>query len=361
MNEEWFQSSRDRGQNELDDEFLESEFESDAKTWPGFGEAFRHFMTGYVTIIRSSMVANCVGVYLYKGNKSLEFFIGEDDKGTVRTPMMLPEGSLCEKAAGSESPFIDGQLPRGTMMDGIAGCEIRSFIAAPMTRGGDVKGVLAVGSDAVESFGEEDRFFMERCADTLIHVMDAFHHGLCSELDIEVNRVYLDLELQYKNVQDEDSALLFFVQNLKRLFKFHRLTLSVRQGEEGVIRHVYGQVDHYDRNVRFPLNEGLNGWVMKRNTALIIADINEGDYIRPRYSRTESTDHGLHSFLGIPLGNESQSWGCVSLESKNVNQYNEKGKDILTRLAVQLENKLNSIQLQQQFQALNENKKSMEE
>ena len=120
-----------------------------------------------------------------------------------------------------------------------------------------------------------------------------------------------------------------------------------RRGE-GEIRFVYGQVDHLDRGTRFPLDGGLNGWLIKRNAPLIIQDIEEGRFIRPRYFADEDSKHGMHAFLGIPLnGGREQAWGCISLESKQSGQYAAKAKDVLTTLAIPLQLALERLTLPQ--------------
>jgi GAF domain-containing protein len=100
---------------------------------------------------------------------------------------------------------------------------------------------------------------------------------------------------------------------------------------------VQGQLDGLTQGVRFPLDEGLNGWVLKRNTPLIIQDIGEGDYLRPRYFKGENSKHGLRSFIGMPMGTVESGWGCFSLESKRPGQYNDKIKEVLHHFGLQLE------------------------
>jgi transcriptional regulator with GAF, ATPase, and Fis domain len=211
-------------------------------------------------------------------------------------------------------------------------------------------GVLAIGSTATESFSEEDRDFLVQFGDLLTQVMGLCHRGLRWETDQEVYRVYSDLEHSLLLAHDEESVANSFIHQIHRLFPFDRFTLCIREGEEGHIRFVFGQVDTIDRGIRFPLEEGLNGWIIKRNVPLIIADMAEGDYVRPRYFVNENIKHGLHSFIGIPLtGGEQEAWGCISLESRTVGQYGEKGKQILTSLSIPLQLALERVYLKEKL------------
>jgi transcriptional regulator with GAF, ATPase, and Fis domain len=171
-------------------------------------------------------------------------------------------------------------------------------------------------------------------------------------MDQEVFKVLVKLQNLLAQTKDEEGAVSSFVQEIRHLFSFDRFTLCFKEGNEGVIRHVYGQVDDFDRGTRFLLNEGLNGWIIKRNAPMIIADIEKGDYIRPRYFRDEYSKHGLRSFLGVPLGRGEEAWGCLSLESRLVNQYSEKGKDVLSLLAEYLYSTLERISLILQLREL---------
>ena len=131
----------------------------------------------------------------------------------------------------------------------------------------------------------------------------------------------------HKSAQEEEIAVVNFVEYIKRLFPFDRFTQCIKEGNEGVIRHVIGQVDDLDKGLRFPIDDGLNGWILKRNAPLLISDMEEGDYPRPRYYQGEGSKRGLRSFLGIPLADNSEVWGSVSLESRIENQYGEKEKE----------------------------------
>jgi signal transduction protein with GAF and PtsI domain len=134
-----------------------------------------------------------------------------------------------------------------------------------------------------------------------------------------------------------------FVEQMAKLFPFDRFTVCLADGNEGLIRFVRGQMDQQKPGMRFPLDEGLAGWVIKRKVPLLIPDILHGEYPRPRYLKTESTAHGLHSFLGVPLGREDRFKGCLIMESREPGQYTDKIKDVFHQLADQLDYALDRI------------------
>ena len=324
----------------------------DDSLWSGFGDAFRLYVQELLTVIRSAVVASCAGFYMQRGNDGLEFNAGENEHGHWNRRMFIDDGSLVDHVAKQKVPVLEDNLPIGTSLDGLPNAEIRSFLGVPLIRDDEVAGVLALGSNATQSFGEADQEFLVRCGELLSHVMTVCRRGLQWEMDQEVFRVLVELHGQLVYTEDEDGAVSHFVKEIRKLFSFDRFTLCIKEGNEGVIHHVYGQVDDFDRGTRFSLNEGLNGWIIKRNAPMIIADVEKGDYVRPRYYRDEYSKHGLRSFLGIPLGRGEEAWGCMSLESRLVNQYSEKGKDVLVLLSEHLYSTLERISLLSQLREL---------
>jgi len=347
----------DRGGEDSSSEVISEEVFQKGE-WKDFGEAFRRYYQELLTVVRNAVAASCVGLYLKRGRDGLEFHAGEDDQGHVSRQASVVEGDLVDRVSKQKAVLLEGNLPIGTVLNGMPDSEIRSFLGVPLVWENEVVGVLAVGSEATESFGEEDRDLLVRCGRLVSQVMAVYHRGLRWQMDQEVYRVYLDLEKALQDVEDEESAVFCFVQHIRKLFSFDRFTLCAKEGEEGSIRYVHGQVDDLDRDTRFSLDEGLNGWVLKRNVSLLIPDMEEGDSIRPRYFRDEDSKHGLRSFLGIPLGKGESVWGCFSLESKEVDQYSEKGKEVLTTLAVPLQSTFERIHLMKQFQELSQGRGS---
>ena len=318
----------------------------------GFGDIFRSYSQDFLTVVRTAMVASNVGLYLQKGQQELEFTVGESEFGQVAEPVLVNEGSLIDNVVKQKTSLLEGNLPIGTSLDGMEEVEIRSFLGVPLILANQVVGVLAVGSEATENFGDEDKDFLIKCGKLLTQVMTVCHKGLRWEMDQVVYNVHLELEKALQDVKDEENAVMSFVEHIKKLFPFDRFTFCVKEGNEGVIRYVYGQIDDLNQGVRFPLDEGLNGWVIKRNTPLFIPDMEEGDYVRPRYFRDENPRHGMRSFLCVPLGNEEGAWGAISLESKSVAKYGEKGKEVLMNLMIHLDSTLERIRLLQQLKQL---------
>lgn len=326
--------------------------------WSGYGVAFKQYSAALLGVIRSAVaVASSAAFYLRKKDGSLELQAGESPSGILQERHRIRDDDLVERVVRQKGVILESNLPFGIHLAGLSGHEIRSFLGVPLMVRDEVAGVLAVGSDATGSFGEADENFLQRCSQLLVQVMTLCHRGLQWETDKKVFTAHIDLERELSHALHEENALNAFVANAKQLFFFERLTFCSRDGAEGMIRHVYGQIDDMDREKRFPLEAGLVGLVMKRNSPLIIEDLNDSDYIRPRYLTGENPRHGLRSFLGIPLNHGTdEAWGCITIESRKPKLYSGKSREILNSLCGLLETNLDRIDLQEQVKAKQQDK-----
>ena len=330
--------------------------ESGDSVWRGFGEAFQWYYRGFLTIIRNASVASAVALYLKKGQNVFEFQGGDTASGPVTQKLLVQEGSLIEIVARQRKSFLEGKLPIGVTMPGIPGFQIRSFIGVPMIRENEVTGVLAMGSEAMDNFSEQDQELLEKCGQLFMQVMVVYRKGLRWEMDEKIYRLHLDLERQLENNRDEQSILLAFVDVMKKMFPFSRLTFCEKDGNQGVVRWVYGQLDDYNQGARFNLDDGLNGWILKRNAPMIVEDITGGEVTRPRYEKGESHEHGLHSFMGIPMADMDDVWGCLTLESPEPGQYDGTGQQVFASMSLHLKSALERIRLMRQIQKLAESR-----
>ena len=316
------------------------------------GQAFSLFYRTFLSVIREATAASVVGLYLRKGDH-LELLYAESDIRSDYSPVLVHEGSLIHGVTALKSAVCKGTVPNGTFISGIDDFEIRSFTGIPLMIDKRITGVLAAGSDATEHFGEDDVNLLERCGGLISQVMPVYHRAWRHEIKDTLYHIQLEIEQELRKVEDENQAFQVFTQGLMKLFSFDRCALCYKEGNEGIIRQVFGQIDHLDQGFRFPLDEGLTGWVMKRNSPLLVEDIQEGSYIRPRYYADEDSRHGMRSFLGVPLGG-SQAWGCVCIESKRISHYGDRDKNGLLTVIPFFELTLRRLNLQEQLKSMTE-------
>ncbi len=326
--------------------------------WKGFGKAFHWYCQESLSVVRGALAASCAALYLQRDGDTLEFQTGESHYGKIDRKVVIQKGGLIYQVAKAGSRFINNELPPGVSMAGMSGPDIRSFVGIPLIWNDKILGVLAAGSEATDHFSEDDAGLLFRCGRLITQVMIVYHQGLRWERDQKLYRVHMGLVRSLETVNDEEEAISCFVQHIKGLFHFDRFTLCTLEEDKGNIRYVFGQIDNMDRGTRFPLDEGINGWILKRNSPIVIEDMEKGNYQRPRYFQNESTNHGLRSFLGIPLGMFEKVWGCLSLESREVAKYSETGKEMLGITALLLQSILEKIRLNKQLESLSRDGRS---
>lgn len=305
--------------------------------WQGFNEAFREYCSDFYTVVMQSLITDCIGLYMGNQHSDLHFFSGKIADDLLEGPRRINPNGVIELCFEKKESVLEGNLPIGSQLCGIDSCDIRSALAVPLMMQSSIVGVLAVGSMTVDHFSEDDIQILLRFGRLMTRVMAACYTGLRWETDRNVYQVHLELEKNLQQCVDEDTIADAFIGQVRKLLSIDRFTFCKRDGEEGAVVYVYGQIDHIDRGVRFPLDEGLNGWVLRRNAPLIIPDIEEGRYIRPRYYKDEDVKHGLHSYLGIPLSRPGgEAWGCLSFENRASDMYTQKTADIIQTLAIPL-------------------------
>lgn len=300
----------------------------------GFGKAFRNFASDYVKMIKNASGIDCVALYLQKGKEGVEFQVGIAADNLINSRLMITNDNLVYEVISRASSVLEANLPIGITMGGLPQVEIRSFLGVPMMYQNEIIGVLAMGSCTMNDFRDDDIALMKQREKLITQVMINYRRGLRWEMQQQVYDIHLNLEKKLLNAKNDESVINIFVQEIKRMFLFDRFAYCIKEAAEGVVKYVYGQIDDVGSNYRFSLSDGLVGWVMRRNCPLRIEDINKGDYNQPRYSINEDKKHGLRSFLIIPLTIDNEAWGCVTLESRAVNQYSENAKEVLMNLTL---------------------------
>jgi transcriptional regulator with GAF, ATPase, and Fis domain len=130
-----------------------------------------------------------------------------------------------------------------------------------------------------------------------------------------------------KKADTEQEAADLLRRDLARVFPFDGLTVCRRDNSGCTVSHSWGTED-IRPGMRFGLEDGLGGWIVKHGAALVIKDMAEG-IRRARFSRQENPKHAFRSFLGVPLGEGKPAAGCVCLESRSPAAYDDKSKEIL--------------------------------
>lgn len=332
-------------QEEDEEEESEEDGEEEKEGWQGFRKAFEGSCHEFLILLRQTLIATCGGFYLERSSGVLELHTGDTDVARPDISAVVPPGNIIEEVWESRTPFLETSTAANTFLPGMADQEIKSMVCVPVIWKDTCLGVLSLGSNAEGTFSEDDKNLLARYGSYLGRLMNDYRQGVKTEMQVELFKTHLSIQQGLRGIQNENEAMNIFVEHLRSLFVFDRLSLSKRHGDDASIRYVYGPVGDMDVSSDFPLDEGLTGWVMRRNMPLLIPDLVGNNFRRPRYKKEEDHRHGMRSFLGIPLSDPSMAWGAITLESAYTGQYSEQDKQSLSSLLLHLEAVLSKIYL----------------
>jgi len=196
-------------------------------------------------------------------------------------------------------------------------------------------------SDIPENFNREDVNTIKK----IIHSTDIFTFEALKSYGLNDTCEYLNSNLHLAENLNKagnlDECFELFCDFIVNKFEAAKLTVAMRdsfESQTAVIKKSIGLDDPYKSGYTFPLEEGLNGFVIMKNKPHLIEDIEKGEYFVPRYSKEEKTNYGIHSFLAVPIEIKSKAIGMVSLEDKVNKKYSVQDKNILINYAAILAN-----------------------
>ncbi len=146
--------------------------------------------------------------------------------------------------------------------------------------------------------------------------------------EIQLNKKMLEFTRKLNASNTISAAIEQMAFLISDEFEASRLCISLKKKEmdQASIKKVVGQLDEFVEDTVFPLDEGITGWVISKNKPYLIDDMEKGEYFIPRYNKNEKSNHGLRSFLGIPIEAGEQVMGAVTLEHRSASKYGEPEK-----------------------------------
>ncbi|NOX89420.1 MAG: GAF domain-containing protein [Calditrichaeota bacterium] len=189
-------------------------------------------------------------------------------------------------------------------------------------------------AEAYDFFNHEDRSTIHKINEiTLEFLKKALIIEHLKEENVQTSKS-LALSRQLTLARSIKSAVNQFTEFLIQEFQATKLTIAFRKDYDlsstrGVIIYSIGKDDVFKAGYEFPLDEGLNGWVVLKNRPYLLDDIDKGEYFIPRFSRQEKTNYGLRSFLSVPVHFDNQAIGMVTLEDVRANKFSTEDKERL--------------------------------
>ena len=208
-------------------------------------------------------------------------------------------------------------------------------LAAPVFVDKEAIGILTVDSAEENAFTEDDIHLVETYGGVVAEVIVNYNNLFEFENSARIFSSFYEVSRGLNSNLKFDEVLDLLISILEQIFKFDRITISQYEsgGDQAEVIRVRGQMDDFPEGFRFQLVEGLNGWVIRKQKPLRVADMEKGDLFMPRYSKEEKTNYELRSFLAAPISYHDFCFGAVSIENRKPNAYKERHERILVMLA----------------------------
>lgn len=348
-------NSKDFNWESISDEKFDEQFQR-------FEENFELLLNDLLQKVKKVLDAKTVGVFLLSlEDHTLFLKAGFSDSPNFYLGSRIPlAGNLPGTVVKREVTLMENTIPENSpAINYYAEEEITgSFLGVPLIIDKEIIGVLVTDSVEENKFSEKEKHLFEtfsRVIEKLIvnfeELKDTnrkflFYSGLYE--------VSLDLSSQFK----EQDVIFKFLEIVKKVFNYDRLAISFCKPDSDEAEIAY--LDYSDSSLKeeeifpvktvFKISEGLNGYVLRKNEGLVVADLRknskvESDFIEsdgikelnfhPRYQSNEETSCGYRSFLAVPFDTIDKA-GIITIESKQPFFFNKENKEILKKLTVTL-------------------------
>ena len=300
---------------------------------------FQSYLNKILDIINSTFVASTAVIYLIDQEKNTlvpKVIVAKTEK-KCQAKEIDADKEIMREIFEKKEIIINDELSEEEIRDIFEsiGHAFKSFLGAPIFIEKEVIGVIAVYSNTKGAFGEEDKSLIKSFAEvvsrTVVNYNSIFEFETSSLLFSSFYEISKGLNSNLKF----DEIIDMLINMVKKIFEFDQISLSIieESGFYAIIKRVIGKVDEFKEGYRFPLEEGLNGWVIRKNRSILVSTLEKGDYFIPRYSKTEKSNFGLKSFLSAPIGYYNKCIGAITIESKKANLYSELHENVLVMLA----------------------------
>ncbi len=247
-------------------------------------------------------------------------------------------------------PDNEGLLPYHNASD----VHPKSFMAVPLYFDDYIVGVLCADSDVEQAFSEDDLQILTSFSQSVAIQLACSNKLYEFESENWTTKLLYDFSKGILEIQSTGDLWEYLNRSIKKVFAADRVIVAEKiNSENGAVVHVSGQHVLLRPGEKFPNNEGLLGWVMRKNESIIIEDFSEKENYIPRMSLEETPAGELKSLLAVPVAIDQEAQMVISVESFKANHYNEQHKKILETMAYQVAAFLEKAKILNQLETYN--------
>ncbi|HOD98247.1 MAG TPA: GAF domain-containing protein [Syntrophales bacterium] len=274
------------------------------------------------------------------------------------------EGSLIDKVLQDGNAIILPDLdtaPKLTGLEILVAAAAKAAILAPLKMGGQVHGVLLLGSRAPAGITEaEEKIDMLVSLVSLAIVLERLEASI-SQREREMDFVKQIGSILASSTFDLNEVIKQTMNMIRALMDVEGGSLLLRQEDHLVFREAFNIHEHVNmellKNLRLKLGQGIAGYAAARGESLIVANTEGSRYFYPEFDRNSGFQ--TRSVLAVPLISQGRILGVIEVLNKVSGEFTDSDMKLLQSIATSVSIALENARLYQETKSLAEHERGI--
>jgi RND family efflux transporter MFP subunit len=309
--------------------------------------------------IRSLLGAAACNIWLMDsaaGELHLAKQVGEDPTVQEGARVSSSEGLLAGIAQQASPRMVENPAEEPELAGRAEAGAIQSWMAAPLRKGDEVLGVVAlVNKENGGTFDEDELFLLGQVSE---QAAIALHNAnlLESERKVHALDALLKISQEITSTLDLDHVLMTVVHEAASVVPFDKCIIGFFDRRKFMLGAVSGETEVPKTREMNDFRDRLE-WVADQAETVSADHREDGWHIEPAVAHAQIADilekHGYNGFYALPLRDDQGALGVLALVSGEADFLNESHKETLAILANQTSVAIRNAQLYQQVPLAN--------
>jgi signal transduction histidine kinase len=274
----------------------------------------------------------CAVLMLDEGTNELVARAAVGIEEEVQQGVRVPVGKgFAGRVAATREPVLLPDVDHADVLNPILRQKgIKSLLGVPLLLGGEVLGVMHIGSLTPRVFTEEDTILLQLVADRVARAIEharAFEAERTARIRLESVQAVTDAALAHLELEPLLSALLPRIHDILSVDTVAVLLLDPATAEL-VATSAVGIEEEVEQGVRIPLGKGFAGRIAAGRTPVFLPDVDHADVLNPLLRQK-----GIKSLLGVPLLVGDDVLGVLHVGSLTPREFSASDTELLQIVA----------------------------
>ena len=253
----------------------------------------------------------------------------------VEQGVRIPVGrGFAGRVAAGRAPVVLDDVDHADVLNPILREKgIKSLLGVPLLVGGEVIGVLHVGTLMPAQFSDDDVELLQLAADRAALAIDharAFEAERRARQRVEHVQAVIDAALAHLELDELLNVLLPRIRSILDADTCAVLLLD-EETNELVARAAVGIEEEVEQGVRIPVGRGFAGRVAAGRAPVILDDVDHADVLNPILR-----EKGIKSLLGVPLLVRDEVIGVLHVGSLSRRSFTRDDVELLELVAARV-------------------------